>query len=381
MGLSLPTFDSFPTETLLGGAAGAGVGYLAGGGKGALIGGAAGALLPNIGDIASGLGGLGGLDLFSGGGGNIAGAAGQDSLGAGAQNFGGVDPTNFTPTPELSPVGANGGFSSAVAATPGFSSGMQPDWSGASLDLTATQGDPTTFSMGGGASGGAPAALNPMGGGDLTPLSSPANSNAPNGVAAAVLRNMGVDPTGGVGGAIEKNAGLLLPAGLLGYRALAGDKIPRAAQLEGSANDLSGQSAALRARGNELLAGATTGQLPAGAENAISSAAAAAKARTRQQYAGMGLGGSTMEAQALAGIDQQVVQQKFNVAQDLAKTGLQALQVAGQESADANRIYTALMNSELQQDEALQDAIAEFAMMAAGGGSRGTTIQLGGTRR
>lgn len=96
------------------------------------------------------------------------------------------------------------------------------------------------------------------------------------------------------------------------------------------------------------------------------------EASMRQRYAEMGMSGSTMEAQDLAGLREQAQTQSFNEAQQMAATGLStAASLSGQDA----QIYQQLMQEQVAQDAALQDAMARVAAAFAGGGnSAGSSI-------
>ena len=86
------------------------------------------------------------------------------------------------------------------------------------------------------------------------------------------------------------------------------------------------------------------------------------------KYANLGLSGSTMEAQDMAGLQQQTAAMKYNLAQQASDFGLKSMQLA-------DTIYSQLANYQLSQDQQLQDALAQFAAAAGGGG---LSYNLGG---
>ena len=82
------------------------------------------------------------------------------------------------------------------------------------------------------------------------------------------------------------------------------------------------------------------------------------EAAMRQRYAQMGMSGSTMEEQDLAGLRSNAEDQVFTIGQQMATTGLQtAASLTGQDAG----IYNEIMQAQVQQDEELSKAIAAFA--------------------
>jgi formylmethanofuran dehydrogenase subunit E-like metal-binding protein len=117
----------------------------------------------------------------------------------------------------------------------------------------------------------------------------------------------------------------------------------------------------LASQGSQLQQ-SLNGALPAGAQSALNQASNSAKARIRSTYAASGLSGSTMEAQALAGVDQTVAAQGFQMADQLYQQGVQ-------ESGMASNLYNQIMQVNAQSDAALALSIGNFSAALAGGGS------------
>lgn len=309
-------------------------------------------------------------NFFSGfgSGGTDANAGGGSTAGPG-----GISTPSTVPAASAAPsagLSGGGGTSAAAAAPPGDLGGSvslgdfkQPDatslGTGAGkggLDLTGNAA--TEF-----------ASANPAGTalGQSTAASIPGSTTAPvaSGGAAAgsggnsilnAIKNPSLDT---LGTAIGSNAGPLLGGAVLGAESLRSQKLPNQDQLQGSAQNLGTQ-------GQALIDALTTGNLPAGAQQALDQAAADQKAHIRSQYAGMGLSGSTMEQQALAQVDQNAATQKFQQIQQLVQTGLSETQLS-------NQLYQQLSNAQIQGDAALSSALANFAASLGGGGS---TVKL-----
>ena len=86
-------------------------------------------------------------------------------------------------------------------------------------------------------------------------------------------------------------------------------------------------------------------------------------AKIRQQYASMGLTGSTMEAQALQANEVQTAQATTQAAMGLYNAGLQTLGMA----TDANKL---ILSQALMKDQAMAQLIAEVAGMAGQAGNK-----------
>jgi hypothetical protein len=151
---------------------------------------------------------------------------------------------------------------------------------------------------------------------------------------------------------LTSNPGLLLAGGGLATALMEGNNIPGLSTLQS-------QAGLEATQGNQNLQALQTGQLPAGAQAAIDQAEQAAKATTASEFARLGMTGSTSEAQSEAGVEQAAAAQKFN---DLA----QVSQLGLQEVGGANQLYQTIMNTQLQQDQETQNAIARLSAALAG---------------
>ena len=165
--------------------------------------------------------------------------------------------------------------------------------------------------------------------------------------------------SGGIGSTIGnwlmKNPGIALGGALLAGQGIFGNNsVPGLSAVQGVA----GQDAALA---DQALSGLKTGQVPPGAQSVLDSLTSSMKTKVRSQYANLGLSGSTMEAQDLAKVDQEVAGQKWGIINSLVGTGTAALSAEG-------TLDQASMNAQVQQDQEMQKAIASFAAALAGGG-------------
>ena len=159
--------------------------------------------------------------------------------------------------------------------------------------------------------------------------------------------NTGFNVSPGNLGTLEK---ALPAAGMLGYEYLTQSNDLNTPQ----AQALTQQAQQQMQQAQQLQSYLTSGQLPAGQQQALTSATDAAKAHIRSQYASMGLSGSTMEQQALNQVDQNAQMQAYKMAQSLFSTG-------SQEAGVASGIYTNLMRAQMQQDQSYANSIGAFA--------------------
>ena len=166
-------------------------------------------------------------------------------------------------------------------------------------------------------------------------------------------------PAGGGGflnnifGWFGSNPGLLLGAGALGADLLLGNKpLPAEQQV---------QTAALEQGtvGRTLAAYGTSGTLPAGLQDIVGMNQQAGEAAIRSQYGQLGLSGSTMEDQALQQVREASAAQTASLANQLLAQGAQWTGMSNQE-------LNTLLQTQMQQDAALTQAIGSFAGGVAG---------------
>lgn len=140
----------------------------------------------------------------------------------------------------------------------------------------------------------------------------------------------------------------------LGTAALMGNKQPTGYQ------QFSNIATPLAAQGQAMMQQGVSGQVTPGGQAALDTAAASAKANTKQTYANLGLAGSSMEADAMRGIDQQLAAQKYQMSQSLIKEGLAATGLSA-------GLFEQIMKINTAQDAEFLKAINQFALGFAGG--------------
>lgn len=129
-----------------------------------------------------------------------------------------------------------------------------------------------------------------------------------------------------------------------------------------------GQTKALKSLANQersmanglmpQVMGELNGQLPAGAEAALQLQSQAANAQTLSHDASLGIAGSSMEGQDMASNALQTAALRFQIAQELAQTGMSGLQAA---NSGAASLLQAILGDSTQRDDALGTALANFA--------------------
>ena len=164
------------------------------------------------------------------------------------------------------------------------------------------------------------------------------------------LSNPGFSTAGNV---IASNPGTALGALGLGYSAINAGTMPK------GTNALTSEANSLATQGN-TLAQSLNGPLPPAATAALNEASNSAKAQVRSQYANLGLTGSTMEAEALAGVDQTVAAQGFQIADQLYQQGVSEANIS-------SRLFQQIMAIQAGQNNALTGAVGNFAAALAGG--------------
>lgn len=377
---------------LIGGAVTGGLGGLLGSSLGSTAGGAvAGALGGGLGSLATGTNPLTGA-LTGGVGGGIAGSMG----GLGGAAPGGAQSAVSALGPTYDPTQA---FTTAADATSGGLPNISGDLTQGVPSLGGTSGTigPTTqldalgkmasgapvsamgnapvdtpsggsiFSnlfggngagAGGVASVGSPAVPGTMATGNInTPapgLGGAASGGASGAAGAGGIKNLFSDPLG----TIKANPGLALAGLGMGYDVLKGNQMPKGyAQLEQQANTLTAEA-------NQLTQGALNNALPPEAQAQLDQAQNSAMQQIRSKYAQMGLSGSSMEAQAQAGVNEAMASQGYSIMQQLMSQGLSAAQAA-------NAALTQIMNANVTQSAATSGAIGNFAGALAGSSTKG----------
>ena len=374
---------------LIGGAVTGGLGGLLGSSLGSTAGGAvAGALGGGLGSLATGTNPLTGA-LTGGVGGGIAGSMGGLG-GAGGAAPGGAQSAVSALGPTYDPTQAftsgglpniSGDLTQGVPSLGGTSGTIGPTTqldalgkmaSGAPVSAMGnapvdTPSGGSIFSnlfggngagAGGVASVGSPDVPGTMATGNTnTPapgLGGAASGGASGAAGAGGIKNLFSDPLG----TIKANPGLALAGLGMGYDVLKGNQMPKGyAQLEQQANTLTAEA-------NQLTQGALNNALPPEAQAQLDQAQNSAMQQIRSKYAQMGLSGSSMEAQAQAGVNEAMASQGYSIMQQLMSQGLSAAQAA-------NAALTQIMNANVAQGAATSGAIGNFAGALAGSSTKG----------
>ena len=175
---------------------------------------------------------------------------------------------------------------------------------------------------------------------------------------------------------LGNNKGLLATLGLgIGgqvlspsiMQALGLNKVPGSQNLQNLATNLGQGAAAGQAQGQTLQSYLTSGGLPAGQQQEVTQATNDAINTIKSRYAGLGLSGSTAEADAIsyAQANAAALAGKFQQ-QDYA-LGQQTINTAIQEMGMQEGIYTTILNDQIAQDNALGSAIGNFTKALATG--------------
>ena len=211
-----------------------------------------------------------------------------------------------------------------------------------------------------------PAPAGSVGGGTATAAANPFPGNTGVNLAESItgLGANASQPTGAAfGNFLQANGSLLPAAGVMGYEAIAGQKMPK------GYNQLQTEAGQLSAQGTQLENYINTGTLPPGLQGAVQQNLAATQAAIKSSYAAKGMSGSSAEQQDLQNAEIQSQAQTAQLA-----TGLLSEGVA--ETGDAAGIYNNLIGDIQKSDQGLQSALAEFAAASAGQGIGGSGLKL-----
>jgi hypothetical protein len=152
--------------------------------------------------------------------------------------------------------------------------------------------------------------------------------------------------------------------------------IPQQGNLQNIAGEAGTQGQANQAYANQLESPLTTGVLPGGAEQSVTNATNDAITSIKSRYAQMGLSGSTQELDAINAAKDHATAMRFSIAQEMAQTGLSAGQQAVSDLGLQDQVYGQLMQAQISQDTALQNAIARFTGAVGGGLAGGVAKSL-----
>lgn len=291
--------------------------------------------------------------------------------------------------PQLPPmIGTGGTFSADTTAISGVGQPQQSQDSFSSLgSSTVGFGSPPVDAFGSTGPSATPSVASvPSFGGAAAPSSGPVGGGPGPGAGTG-----GIIPSGG-GNSIEdllsqlgqgalksitsNPLGILAGAAPLIKQAISPAKIPQQAQLQGLAAQEQVLQAQQQQYGTALTSPLITGQLPSGAKQQVDNAVNDAISTTKARYANLGLSGSTMEADAVSNIQNQSSALTFQIAENMAQTGQAALSGAASALGLQDQVYSQLMQAQVAQDNALQQAIANFAS-AASGAPKNLSVKLG----
>jgi len=291
---------------------------------------------------------------------NITGA-----LGGGAPSTGvGIDP-NMNPANYTQVAGETGG--GGALSTPSEQAGVNAVSQAAATpvggsDLASGTTDPYSLAT-------KTTGLNVSSGG-LNPSSTISGLTMPQQASLGNMTAGGIAPTTGIGSGIwntiksgASDLGIKSPlqAGELGLMAHSMMSQP-SSQLNPTLMNMAAPASAVS---QQLLSNFQNGQMTAADQANIASFKQEQTAAIKQQYAQAGLSGSSMEQQALSGIEQQATQMEQQALQNQLS---QATQAAG----ISNPIVSSAVNAQIQQDQQAQQAqqnlMKAMAMMSAGGG-------------
>jgi len=170
---------------------------------------------------------------------------------------------------------------------------------------------------------------------------------------------------------LKENKNLILPGAIMAASALNTPTIPQIPNLEAVAGKFASGAQPAADAAKALIPSLATGVLPPGAQTKIQNAVQDAVTSIKSKYAQMGMSGSTPEAQEISAAKARGEALSFDLADQLTKTGLSAAGIAAAENMDAAQVYSLIMNAQLQSDEQLRMALANFASASALGSALG----------
>lgn len=141
--------------------------------------------------------------------------------------------------------------------------------------------------------------------------------------------------------------------------------LPYQPQLESAAGNLQQQGQELSGEGQGLLGPIQGGPLPPALEAQVTNSLNDAITTTKARYAQLGLSGSTMESDQIANLQQQAEGMRGTLALQLAQAGNSLINTSASDFSSGANIYTQLMQTQISQDSALEQSIANFAGQAA----------------
>ena len=273
--------------------------------------------------------------------------------------------------------GSGGAAASGAAATPGAASSVSPDvlTQFSSNEFAGVPPQTATDAAALPAASTPTAGTTPIAGAPAAAPATPAGATPASPAAAAAST-----PSAGGGGIMDwikanpvMAASLGIGGGLLAKNALMpAAKLPQQDQLDSIAAQAQAMSAQNQALEQRLLDPLATGQLPAAQQAQVDQALQDSITSIKSKYAGMGMSGSTVEQDDINAAQQKALVLSGTLAEQMAQTGLSAGSQAATALQISGTIYEQLMQQQIQQDTALQQAIAAFAGQAAIAGAIST---------
>lgn len=282
----------------------------------------------------------------------------------------GVEAVTVTPgfdTPDAGVLGLTGGGFGAGGGSTGASQlqSVAPE-SGQTQSNTNIQNSLATSNTPGSVGAGAATGTQTLAGGAPPQIGAGAGPAVSSGTSGPVAPQVG--PSTSVGKFLENpslssgwdvlssNPLPILAGGALAFDAIQGNSVNPGGAPQSALNTQAAQDVTT---GNALQSYLLSGTLPSGLQSSVNSATSAAEAAVRQQYANRGMSGSSAEAQDLANVQSQAVQQSANLATQLFQQGVN-------ESNLGSQIYNDLMKVNLQQDQNLSSSVTGFVSALAG---------------
>jgi len=183
------------------------------------------------------------------------------------------------------------------------------------------------------------------------------------------LAGTGGSTLSGIGSWLANNKGLLATLGLgVGgqvlspsiMQALGLNKVPGSQNLQNLASNLGSGAAAGQAQGQTLQSYLTSGGLPAGQQQEVTQATNDAINTIKSRYAGLGLSGSTAEADAISYAQANAAALAGQFQQQDYALGQQTINTAIQEMGMQEGIYNTILQDQIAQDNLLGSAIGNF---------------------
>ncbi len=181
---------------------------------------------------------------------------------------------------------------------------------------------------------------------------------------------------GNNGSTIGKVVSPLIAGGGLINSIISNNKIPQKAQIANIAGQQVGAAQPMITGGENIVNQANAGQLPQGQETALDQQLQQQIAQIQAQYASMGLGGSTMEQQAVQQAQDTYQANKAQEVQQYLASGVAEENAGTGDLNSATQNYGLIAQEQMAQNQQLSQSIANFVKAMAGGGANNKTTSL-----